>query len=173
MILTDGELNLRAIEPRDADALYDLINNPEIESLVVGWSGPVSLASQEDWIERLAPEDLRYALEIRSTICGTSHIHPIDFKNRSANINIKILPGFQGEGIGARSVRLMLDYLFNQLDIVVVTAGVLEGNVGSNRLFESVGFRLDGVLRSRIYKAGRRWDLMQYSILRDEYLAKH
>lgn len=168
MFLNDGDLRLRPIEPSDADILYTLINDPEIESKVVGWSGPVSLASQTDWIARVRPEEQRYVIEVEGSPCGVVTANPIDLKNRSANLNIKLLPRHQGKRIGGRTIHLLTTYLFNELGMEIVTAGVLETNTPSQKLFESAGFTRDAVLRSRVFKSGMRQGIVQYSIVRSE-----
>lgn len=169
MFLIDEDMRLRAIEPTDQQLLYLLINDPDVERAVVGWTGPVSLASQLDWVSRLRPDDFRYAIDVAQTPRGVAIISPIDFKNRSANIHIKLLESQRGQGLGARAVKLMLDYLFRELDMEIITAAVLEYNLPSRRLFEKCGFVRDGMLRSRIYKAGARHGVIQYSIVRAEY----
>lgn len=47
MILKDDVVLLRAIDENDADVLMSLINDPEVESSVMGWSYPVSLLDQK------------------------------------------------------------------------------------------------------------------------------
>lgn len=169
MFLVDGDLKLRAIEPTDDRVLYTLINDPGIESAVVGWSGPVSLASQADWISKICPDEFRYVVEVAEQICGVAMINPVDFKNRTANVNIKLLHDHAGRGVGTGTIRLLAGFLFRELDMEVVTAGVLENNIPSRRMFERLGFVQEGVLRSRVFKAGARQSIIPYSMLRAEY----
>ena len=51
MILHKNGLTLRAIDVQDAPVLLDMINDPEIEGSVGGWSFPVSSVAQLKWIE--------------------------------------------------------------------------------------------------------------------------
>lgn len=46
MILKGEKVILRAIEREDQEFLKEMINDPELEKLVVGWSFPVSLEMQ-------------------------------------------------------------------------------------------------------------------------------
>ncbi|MCC5909795.1 MAG: hypothetical protein JJT76_05100 [Clostridiaceae bacterium] len=41
-------VTLRAIEEEDLEMLRDIINDPEVERLVVGWSLPISKAQQKN-----------------------------------------------------------------------------------------------------------------------------
>ena len=49
MILKDDVVLLRAIEEDDANVLMNLINDPEVENSVFGWSYPVSLTKKMDF----------------------------------------------------------------------------------------------------------------------------
>ena len=43
---------LRAMEPTDCELVREIFNDPEIESLVVGWAFPLSQYAQEKWYEK-------------------------------------------------------------------------------------------------------------------------
>lgn len=170
MILFDDVITLRAIEEEDAPVLQSMINDPEIENAVVGFSYPVSLAQQKKWIAGLSDDkNIRYAIDDGNSLVGVAIISSVDFKNRVANLNIKLLKRARGQGYAKRAVRLMLSYCFNELNLNCITANVLANNEASSKLWQSFGFNLDGVLRQRVYKNGHYVDLMAYSLLRDEY----
>lgn len=170
MILFDECIKLRAIEEEDALVLQEMINSPEIEYSVVGHSFPVSLAEQRKWIQGLSDNQVvRYAVDNGKGIVGMASISAIDMRNRTANLNIKLREQEQGKGYASRAVKLMIRYCYQELGLICLTAQILERNEKSKKLFEKLGFRLDGVLRSRVYKNGERHNLMAYSLLKDEY----
>ena len=45
-------VTLRAIERDDLELMRQMLNDPEIENLVVGWAFPVSKYQQEQWYEK-------------------------------------------------------------------------------------------------------------------------
>ena len=51
MNLKGEKVFLRAIEKEDMEFLREMINNPELERNVVGWSFPISKYEQERWFE--------------------------------------------------------------------------------------------------------------------------
>ncbi len=170
MILYDDIITLRAIEEDDASVLQSMINDPEIESSVVGFSYPVSMAEQKKWISCIKDDkNIRYAIDDGSGIIGVAIISAVDFKNRVANLNIKLLKTVRGKGYAKRAVSLILRYCFYELNLNCVTANVLANNTPSNNLWLNLGFNIDGVLRQRVYKNGQYIDLLAYSLLRDEY----
>lgn len=170
MILRDEVVLLRAIEENDAEILMDLINDPEVESSVCGWSYPVSLSAQKKWISNLHNDTtVRYAIDIEGKIVGVAIISSIDMKNRSANMNIKLLKSARGNGFAIRAIKLIVSYCFDELNMHCLTANVIERNVDSSRLWEKLGFRRDGLLRDRVYKNGNYHNVIAYSLLKEEF----
>lgn len=169
MFLQEEDIVLRAIEMEDWEILKSLINSPEVESSVVGWSKPVSTHEQQQWINHLSQDkNIRYMISYKSETVGMACISSVDHKNSVANLNIKLLPEKRKLGIGAKVISLMCQYCFNELNIECITANILENNVGSRKLFTKCGFTQEGVLRHRVYKHGAYQNLVVYSLLRNE-----
>lgn len=171
MILSDEKVILRAVEAEDAECLREMINSPDIEKMVVGWSFPVSIKNQADWINSIKNSDsVRYVVDVKNKAVGLAIISNIDFKNSTANLNIKLSKECPKQcGIGSSAVSLMIKYCFDELNLNCITANILSYNIASQKTFEKCGFTKDGVLRKRIYKGGEYHDLCAYSLLKDEY----
>lgn len=174
MNIIKEDIILRAIELEDADLLKNLINDPEIEKMVVGWSFPVSTEQQIKWINNLSDEknNVRFIIDIEQVgAVGVVSLTGIDFKNRVATINIKLKRDskIQNKGIGYKAVTILVDYAFNQLNLNCIVANILSYNIASQKLFEKCGFQLDGKLRHRVFKNGSYHDLLSYSLLKSEY----
>lgn len=170
MILFDEVVKLRAIEESDAPVLMELINDPEIEKNVLGFSFPVSLMQQKKWIaEAVDEKTIRYAIDVGEKCIGVAIISAIDYKNGTCRLGIKLKRDARGNGYARRSVRLMIQYCFDELNLNCLAADVLEYNIDSKKLWEKMGFSLDGVLRERIYKNGKRHNLFTFSLLCNEY----
>lgn len=173
MILKNGSVVLRAVEIEDAECLKNIINSPEIEHMVLGWSYPVSTKAQLDWISGLNNKDcVRYVVDVDGTAVGLAIISNIDFKNSTASVGIKLSENCpKQKGIGSTCVKLMTDFCFNELGLYCLTAYILSYNIASQKTYEKCGFVKDGVLRKRIFKGGKHHDLYAYSFLRDEFNA--
>lgn len=171
MILKDNEIVLRAIEENDADLLYKMINDPEMERMVVGWSFPVSKSEQIQWIhtQKSNSSNMRYIVEMDKKAVGMASLTKLDFKNSVCELNIKLDSDAKGKGIGYRTINLLLNYCFNELNIHCATAEILDYNIPSQKLFTKCGFKKEGVLRNRVFKNGEYHDLFAYSILKSEF----
>lgn len=174
MNITNENITLRAIEKEDYLLLKELINDPDIESMVVGWSFPVSTEQQMNWIDNQANDNknVRFIIDINSIgAVGLISLSGIDYKNRTATMNIKLNKEdrIRKKGIGYKTVNMVIEYAFDQLNMNCLTANILQYNIASKRLFEKCGFELEGTLRSRVYKNGDYHDLLTYSLLRGDY----
>lgn len=173
MNLKEDKVLLRAVEKEDLSFLHVLINDAEIENMVVGWSFPVSMEKQEEWYKNInTPNRITYAIEYEDKIIGLAMITDIDWKNRNANIGIKICnnPQFRKKGIGTITVNLLLKYSFEELGLNMMWTNILDYNIPSQKLFEKCGFTLEGKKRECIYKNNKYNDLLFYCILKREYL---
>ncbi|WP_338470962.1 GNAT family protein [Niallia sp. XMNu-256] len=168
------EIVLRAIEQEDTQLLKDLINDPEIEKMVVGWSFPVSSNQQINWINSLGNDryNVRFIIDINNVgAVGVVSLTRIDYKNGTATINIKLKKedNIRNKGIGFKAITMLIDYAFNQLNLNCLVANILNYNTASQKLFEKSGFLLEGTLRKRVFKNGAYQDLLSYSLLKSDY----
>lgn len=174
MNIVKENITLRAIEQDDNSLLKELINDPEIESMVVGWSYPVSTEQQANWISNQANDNknARFIIDVDNIGgVGVVSLSGLDFKNRTATVNIKLKKDdrIRNKGIGYKSISMLIDYAFNQLNMNCLIANILQYNLASQKLFEKCGFVLEGTLRSRVYKNGDYHNLLSYSLLRSDY----
>ena len=175
MLLIDGNLRLRAIERKDNELLKEMINSPEMEEKVVGWSVPTSDEKQQKWFETTLQErdNIKYIIELKGTAVGMAAITKIDYKNSHANVDIKIAnEKDKRKGLGFCTIKLLKRYAFEELNLHCLTAGILEENTASRRLFEKSGFVLEGMRRNRVYKGGCYHSICDYSILKEEYVRR-
>lgn len=161
---------LRAIEKEDCEMLLELINDPETEMMLGGSSWPVSHEAQIKWQEQqIGNNDI-----LRCVIChknnlkslGTIMLSDINYKNGTAEIHIKMKKdGGRGKGYGTEAIAAMIKYAFDELRLNCIYANVLSYNNISKRLFEKCGFKQEGLLKSRVFKAGKFVDVYSYSII--------
>lgn len=173
MILNSDRLIFRAIEIEDLEVLLELINDPEIESEVGGWSFPISRENQRKWINNI--ENTASTLRLMIINAETDHsigtviLSDIDYKNGTAEIHLKLLSGTQGKGYGKESVNMILEYAFSELRLQCIFANVNEENIKSKKLFTKLNFEKEGIMRNRIFKNGKYQNVISFSILKDEY----
>lgn len=172
MIFEVQGCTLRRPEPSDAESLYILKNDPEINSRLGAFSTGMSRADIGDWIERhrhRTNEVLFVVEDSASEVVGHVGLYDIDFRSRRAEFGIMLgARRSWGQGIGTRCTSFMLDYAFDRLNLDRVHLQVLADNVRARRLYERLGFIEEGRLRSHEFRDGKVLDVILMGILRLE-----
>ena len=167
-------VTLRGIEEEDLEMLREIINDPDIENLVVGWSLPVSKLQQKKWYEGAMcnQNNLRLIIETKEDgPVGLVILVNIDWKNRVGTYGIKIgNKKFRAKGIGTDATMTLNRYAFDELQLNRIEGDFMDSNEVSKKLyFEKLGWKEEGVKRKAVYKNGQYHDLVFGSILREDY----
>ena len=116
-------------------------------------------------------ELLEWYLFASGVLCGAVRLKNIDSESRNASIAYFLAAGYEGRGIATQSVRAVLRFAFDALDLNRVELKCATGNGASVRLAERLGFTREGVLRQAEYLEEGFVDLYVFGLLRAEFLA--
>jgi len=173
--LQGNNVYLAALERHDCRKLYEDdeydFNNPT-ESILFG--GSVERADEwYDEIQKLLQENVNIRLGIflnDGTVIGDVALQNIDDKNRSCSIGIGIAKiENRGKGYGTEAIKLILEYGVFNVGMERITADTLEINIPSQRALEKLGFVLEGRARKAVYFRGKKYDMLNYSLLVEEW----
>lgn len=172
-----GCVMLRAIEKKDMYILKELLNNPAIEFMTTGGCFPISDFSQEKWFENYDNQkELRCMIDIKDNITiGTIGLVDIDWRNRNAVIYGKTLSRdlnnrIKGDYDDALSG--IIKYAFDELNLNCIYGPAMEYNYLSRKCLEKHGFQREGILRQRVFKRGRYYNQIMYSLLKEDYVKR-
>lgn len=163
---------LRAIEEGDSEMLRSMVNDPEIEKMIGGWSFPVSTKVQAEWCQRISSQAdaLRLIIEYDGNAVGLITLTDIDWKNRSGFTGIKLQSSCpKGVGIGTDAVMALERYAFDELQLNRLDGSWLEYNEASERLHLKCGWKIEGIRRMAVYKNGAYHDQKYVGILKEDY----
>jgi ribosomal-protein-alanine N-acetyltransferase len=93
----------------------------------------------------------------------------LNIRNRAVEIGFLIGPIFRRQGYARESVVLLLNHLFNELDINKVMAQTGEFNVASISLLKRLRFKQDGRLRGHHLLGDKYYDSLVFSLLSEEF----
>lgn len=97
----------------------------------------------------------------------------LKWRNQTAMMAIGIGPSdYRGKGYGRDALNLILSYGFSELGLHRIGLTVMDYNTQAIKAYERVGFVREGAQRQAVYREGQRHDLVQFGILREEWLAK-
>lgn len=172
MNLKGEKVLLRAVEKEDLEFLRKMINDPEMERAVVGWSFPISKIEQEKWFEDQIQNknNIRYIIEVDKKSIGLATITNIDWKNRKACHGVKLFSNeVKGKGYGMDTVNTIMKYAFEELQLNKLYSTILEYNIPSLNLYKKCGWHVDGILRESTFKQNKYVNELAVSILKKDY----
>lgn len=173
MFLQGRVVTLRALETEDLDFVRDLINDPEVESTIVGWSWPKPRKEQEQWFMDYVNSEkkVRYIIEtVAEGRVGITGLRNIDWKNGSASgAGIRIRKDVQSKGLATDAYMTLFRYAFEELRLHRINTSAFEDNVPSLRFLEKCGCKREGLQREAVYKGGRYRNLVTLAVLDRDY----
>lgn len=174
--LESTRLRLRKYRAGDAERMFQLYSDPRVMRY---WSFPpwTEMAQAEAYVQRALDEMaegrvLPWAMAAHGDdrLIGTVTLFALDPVQGRAEIGYSLDPKLQGQGMASEALRLALAYAFDTLRLRRVEADVDPRNAPSCRLLERLGFRLEGLLRSRWRVAGEICDTAMYGLLAPEFV---
>ena len=176
--LQHGAIYLRAAEREDIPHFVRWMNDWRT-SQTLALRAPVSTPLEERWFDRMLDDQGRAGYFFVTCLLeddravGTGGLFDLDLANGSAGLGLSIGdPADRGHGYGSDVLRILLTFGFGQLRLERVWLDVLATNPGAQRIYERVGFALEGTLRRAAFREGRHVDVGRMAILADEWRAR-
>ncbi|OCA91005.1 GCN5 family acetyltransferase [Bacillus sp. FJAT-27225] len=174
-VLETERLLLRKITPADADDIFAYGSKEEVAAYVT-WDTHRTIEDTQTFIgyvlnqyhnKKVAP----WGIELKETgrLIGT-----IDFvwwqpAHNSAEIGYVIAPQYWGKGICTEAAKVIMQFGFEQMELVRIQARCFAENIGSARVMEKAGMSFEGINRKAMFTKGKHRDLKVYSILQEEF----
>lgn len=168
------KVDLIAFEKHHVDMVAKWINDERI-NVGNGARFPVSEYEQMIWYENICKDKTKRKLIIstkKGELVGMVSLFNIDHKNQNSETGVYIMPDFQKKGYAKESLNLMLRFAFLELNMHKVYASIYDFNLASSKLFESVGFTPESVVKEVFYTQGRFADKHVYSIVKKDFIGK-
>ncbi len=169
-----GAVLLRPFEPKDVGHLYKFRNDWQVTQYLGGFSSGYSRKNLEEWIKfhRNRDDEVLWAIADKKTDRCIGHVGLYKIDPRLRKGEFAIIVGdtrSQGKGIGRSATVAMLDWGFGQLNLHKISLSVLASNRRAIRLYETLGFRREGVLRDEQFRDARYVDVVLMSLLDSEW----
>jgi RimJ/RimL family protein N-acetyltransferase len=166
---------LRPLELADAQTIVPWFNDSEVTRYLL-LCRPMSLADEQEFLRRLSerPTDLAVGIAVREgdRLIGTAGLHQMDVRNRHAALGISIGDREAwGKGYGTEATQLLVRHAFFTLNLNRVWLHVYEYNDRALRVYEKIGFQVEGRLRQDTFRDGRYWDTIVMGVLREDWEA--
>ena len=173
--LNTDRLILRRILKKDIPDIYEYSSKYEVSKYLL-WSPHPSIDFTKTYFQRIDKlykkgEFYDFAIVLKDTgkMIGTVGFTSIDFFNNSAEIGYVISSAYHRRGFGKEAVRKIIELGFSEMNFHRLEAKFMLGNIASESLLKSIGFKFEGVMRDMVIKENRYRSVGIYSLLLDEY----
>lgn len=171
-VFLEGEnTDLRTIEEEDLEFLRNGVNHPDVR-VFMGNREPQNLDNQKEFFEKvICGEDIHLMIcdkdgENKGII---SLEREGDRAEKLGEIVIWVHPKFHGYGHGSEASEMLVEYAFEHLNYDKVYARAYQGNRPSQKVWESLGFTEEGILREHTYTQGEYKNVVYYGMLKGEH----
>lgn len=165
-------VKLRSVKKSDLEIIRDWRNSLDTREFNTQFT-LLNMKNQRKWFGAISKEESSRKMFVITGkggnpigVCGLINI---DRENRSADIAIILGEKKQrGKHLGSESLGLLVEYGFKKLKLHRIGAEIFEYNKRSVSLFERLNFKLEAIMRDRLWRGGRWWDVYSYSILSND-----
>jgi len=178
--LATTRLLLRPPEPRDADALYKLVNDWAVVRMLQRLPFPYPRALMDEWIaaaarQRDAGAGYQFIITGRENdeelVIGCIGIR-LDLAPRTAHLGYWVGKRFWGHGVATEAAGRAARWALAHLDVERLEAFVAEDNPSSAAVLRRIGFRETGCGRERFLARGAEIPVLRFAATREDFSAK-
>ena len=166
------DLIVRAAEPEDADAVFEISNCPGVRHGTLQMPFQTKAALRERWAS--TPDGMyRLVAEQAGHVIGMAGlwVEPHPRRRRVGQIGMMVRDDEQGRGVGTSLLEALLDLADNWLDLHRIELDVYTDNVPGIHLYESHGFVIEGTRSDFAFRDGSFVDAYAMGRIRKEYQA--
>lgn len=168
--------HLSGVRPDDKTALVEHFKAKEIYDTTLNIPYPYTEADADRWLGRRIESTRTQGKEVTFAVrrddgwmIGAVGADSLRLgESHRAEIGYWLARPYWGRGMMTDAVRAYVRYAFGELDLLRLTAHVLTVNVGSARVLEKNGFRLEGRLRKHFRKGEALHDAFCFGLLRED-----
>ncbi|HUI28758.1 MAG TPA: GNAT family protein [Candidatus Acidoferrales bacterium] len=154
LILEGRRVTLRSVRLEDANELFRIITESrEHLERWLPWVDYIRSVDDESHIveqwtyEMQMKTAIHFCINAESQTAGLVSTHQIDWMNQRTSIGYWIKAGMANKGIITESTAVVMEYVFEKLNLHRIYIQAATGNAPSNRVIQKLGFKHEGVLR--------------------------
>ena len=166
-------INLSKIKKEDMEYIYKWFSDMEFLKYY-DYFPPVPLNIKE--VDKIfndyekSNKSKVFAVRIDNTTIGVAGFDDIIEENKVATLFIGLgNESVRKKGFGSEAMKLLLEYGFENLNFHRIQLNVLEFNDSAIALYQKFGFKKEGTYREFVLRDGKRYNLLLYGLLRNEW----
>ncbi|MGD6854866.1 GNAT family N-acetyltransferase [Bacillus infantis] len=171
-----ARLLLRKVIMEDAEDILGYLSDAEVTKYygIEPFADLDDARSEIGWYERILEEGtgVRWGISLKDGkgLIGSCGFLNMDSAHFRADIGLELDPACWNQGIGTEAITAIIQYGFEDLNLMRIQALIEPANLQSQRLFGKCGFIREGLLRNYEYSCGKFDDLLMFSIINPHHL---
>jgi RimJ/RimL family protein N-acetyltransferase len=184
-VLVGEKVILRPFEERDWEIMYEILNEPDLKKL----TGSVS--SDEEAYAAPQPEerekirqwymtrneqnnrlDLAVVYKESDQVIGEVVFNEYDEETDNVNFRVLLSEASCNKGVGTEALSMFIQYGIEELVLHKISLEVYSFNPRAERVYQKVGFKLEGIKREEFIYNQEYFDTKIYGLLKADYLDK-
>ena len=168
---------LKAIEREDLPYLIDWRNRTDFRKYFREYR-EINSDMQKKWYEdKVVNDNSTIMFSIKgienNQLLGCCGLCYINWIHRYADLSLYI--GWNNEyidnkGYALEACKLLFNYAFKELNLNKIWTEIYEFDDKKKELYESMGFKVDGILRQNYFYDGKWWNSYILSLLKDDLI---
>ena len=158
-------LTIKLISKEDLEEARLLHNEPSVLSNLQN-PNEVTVEMQLKWFKSLnnSQTSFRYICRSKETsgLVGVFRVDNLDLNNRSVMIGVDVSEKFRRQGFATEIYSFFIDYFFIKVKLNRIHFNTLESNIPARKLYEKLGFTIEGKQISAIMRSNNVLDLICY-----------
>ena len=144
--LKGDRIELRRLTPDDMPGLQELMNSPAVYRYLPTFLFEKKYPNAGTVISHLYDECFRESMILgvfeKNRFCGLAEMYGFRDPIHKISVGYRLLERYWGRGIATESLHLMVEYLFNETDIEIITASTMTENEASANVLRKNDFTL-------------------------------
>ncbi len=142
--LKGSRVELKRLVPSDAPALAELTASPRVYRYLPTFLFEKKYEDARTVIERLYEEcwkeSIILGVFLSGGFCGLAELYGFRDPIHKVSVGYRLLERCWGQGIATEALGLLVDYLYNETDIEIITASTMVENLASANVLKKNGF---------------------------------
>ncbi|MDN7245360.1 GNAT family N-acetyltransferase [Planococcus shenhongbingii] len=175
-ILETSRLQLVQIGQQYAERFYEIMSREDVTEYY-GMDKLINQQEAEAIIKSFqiafdSKRGMRWGIVLKENgdFIGTIGLNNLNIRAKKSEIGYELHPDYWRQGFMKEAIKAVLQYAFENLDLVRMGAVTFPDNEASSRLLRKMGFTEEGRLRSYLYQGGQSHDALIFSLLKPEWV---
>ena len=174
----EWNISIRSLTENEIEKKVSWYNDDDIRKYL-HYTELFNVENSLKWFQTIKKSNIRKEFVIwisnseREVPVGIIGLFDIDYTNRKAGFYITLgEKDYQGKGIAKKATILFLREMFQTYQFHKIYLYTDVGNEPARKLYEKVGFTLEGILRDELFYKNHYVSRCYYGIFREEFVEK-